>query len=88
MFKKTEQVKVEGFRVLAEEEESNTEEKWPEMASAINCGFVITLSPTSIWVTDRSFLLNLETYFQKCFGWVLKLSPMVLNQYKLSALTL
>jgi hypothetical protein len=44
--KKSEQGKREFFRVLAEEEKSKTAEKWSAKASAINCGSIITLSPT------------------------------------------
>jgi hypothetical protein len=44
------------------------------------------LFPISICVTDWSFLLNLEIYFQKCFGWVLKLLSIVFNQSNLSTL--
>jgi hypothetical protein len=50
--KKSEQEKRELIRVLTEEETSKIAEKRSADASAITCGSVITLSPTSIWVID------------------------------------
>jgi hypothetical protein len=71
---------------LTQEEAAEIERKWSAKASAIKCGSVIIVSPTSIWVTDYSFLINLEIYFQKCFGWVLKLSSIGFSQAYLSIL--
>jgi hypothetical protein len=90
IFRTSDQVKSEIFvelkQELTQKEAIEVERKWSAKSSAINCGSVIILSPTSIWVTNYSFLLNLETYFQKCFGWVLKLSSIVFSQAKLSIL--
>jgi hypothetical protein len=53
VFRKSEQVKMELFGVSGGKEVLKKKEKWSEKASAINCSYVIILSPSSIWVTDQ-----------------------------------
>jgi hypothetical protein len=40
------------FSARTEEDELRIEEKWLAKDSTINCGPIIILFPTSIWVTD------------------------------------
>jgi hypothetical protein len=60
--------------------------KWLANASVISLGSVTYWLSTLSWIKNLSFLLELETYFQKWWGLFLRLSSTNFNQCCLSDL--